>query len=112
MNEQVFITETVVEPEKEEKTLLERPPVPTLTMGKDKKTDKVVITVTRMEKDWIRYLAQQAGYENVTDFMMSFIYAELEKVLEEEIMNKHRRGKRKSNKTTKTSEMKKTAGEV
>lgn len=82
---QVIFEEILEEAEKKP----QKPPLPTLTMGKDKKTAKVVITVTDLEKQWIRYLAHEAGFKSVTDYMLSFIYAELEKILEEEILQKN-----------------------
>lgn len=91
---QVVIDGTIAEVSAGTDKTLERPPLPNLLMGKDKKTDKVVITVTRLEKDWIRYLAQEAGYENVTDYMMSFIYELLKDIYDESVIQKSR-GKRK-----------------
>lgn len=99
LENQVTITGDVIEiPEEEmseETTEAKQPKMPFLQMGKEKKTDKVVITVTALEKQWIQYLAKQNGFENVTDYMLSFLYDELTEIMEEDVLSRRKR-RRKS----------------
>lgn len=80
--------------QKESAGKLEKPRIPNLFEPPQARSVKVVLSVTPLEKEWIQYLAQEAGSNSVTEYMMHFVRQIMQDEMEQEILARNK-GKRK-----------------